>query len=309
MELVKTCNYQGYLVFFDNFYMSPELVKALKARGIGATGTLRVTRHGVPEVVRQLVNVLNRKDVPRGTGYYVREAGSPNVYCCWRDNKCVTVLSKSYPGHAEGTVRRKSTDRSGRFSMADVPLPSAIKFYNKFMGGVDLSDQLIGYHRILRQTKKYWKTLFYHLLEISITNAFILHKWLMMMKGGSAPTNRSFQDQVVLDIIGEYSKAYVAPVNSYKICHGSTAYDGKRRRCGICHSLTSRLCPDCPFSPALCQSVRKDCHGVWHTPASDMQRMRWFRQQCNKATAVSKVPSRREGRPKGSKDKVKRTVA
>ena len=246
--------------------------------------------------------------MPRGTGYYVREAGSPNVYCCWRDNKCVIVLSNSYPGHAEGTVRQKSTDRSGRFSMADVPLPSAIKFY-KFMGVVDLSDQLIGYHCILCQTKKYWKTLFYHQLEISITNAFILHKWLIMMKGGSAPTNRSFRDQVVLDIIGQYSKAYVAPVNSYKICHGSTAYDGKRRRCGICHSLTSRLCPDCPFSPALCQSVRKDCHGVWYTPTSDIQRMRWFRQQSKKATAVSKVPSKRKGRPKGSKDKVKRTVA
>ena len=59
MELVKTYNYQGYLVFFDNFYTNPELVKALKAQGIGATGTLRVTRHGVPEVVRQLVNMLN----------------------------------------------------------------------------------------------------------------------------------------------------------------------------------------------------------------------------------------------------------
>ena len=52
-------SWNWYLVFFDNFYTSPELVKALKARGIGATGTLRVTRHGVPEVVRQLVNVLN----------------------------------------------------------------------------------------------------------------------------------------------------------------------------------------------------------------------------------------------------------
>ena len=59
MELVKTYSYQGYLVFFDNFYTSPELVKALKARGIEATGTIRVSRHGVPEVVRQLINVLN----------------------------------------------------------------------------------------------------------------------------------------------------------------------------------------------------------------------------------------------------------
>ena len=65
----------------------------------------------------------------------------------------------------------------------DLPLTSAVKQYNTFMGGVDMSDQLMNYHRILRQTKKYWKTLFYHLLEISVSNAAMLNKWLCMQEG------------------------------------------------------------------------------------------------------------------------------
>lgn len=93
--------------------------------------------------------------------YYIREPSSSDVYVCWRDNDCVTVLSNAYPGHSDGTARRASKDTSGSHSVLEVPLPSTIKYYNKFMGGVDKSDQYISYHRILRQTKRYWKTIFF----------------------------------------------------------------------------------------------------------------------------------------------------
>ena len=61
----------------------------------------------------------------------------------------MTVLSNCYPGHVEGTVRRRSKDQSEQFVATDVPMPSAIRNYNRFMGGVDLSDHLIGYHCIV----------------------------------------------------------------------------------------------------------------------------------------------------------------
>ena len=201
MELYKPFQFQGYFAFFDNFYTSPELLKTLKERGIAATGTLRINRRGVPDAVKELVKVVNRRDVPRGAGFYVREPGACEVYVCWKDNDCVTVLSNCYPGHAEGTVKRRSKDQA-----LQVPLPSTIKNYNKYMGGVDKSDQLIGYHRVLHQTKRYWKTLFYHLLEIGLTNAFVLYKWLLVQKSGSKIPNESkFWDKLVLAIIQKYS--------------------------------------------------------------------------------------------------------
>ena len=38
----------------------------------------------------------------------------------------------------------------------DVPFTSVVKEYNTFMGGVDKSYQVISYHHMTRQTKKYW---------------------------------------------------------------------------------------------------------------------------------------------------------
>ncbi len=66
------------------------------------------------------------------------------------------------------------------------------------------SDQLISYQHILWQTIRYWKTLFYHLLEIMVTNAFILHNWLRMECGKKCGIESRFRDELVLDIIKWY---------------------------------------------------------------------------------------------------------
>ena len=50
MDLTESFQFQGYFVFFDNFYTSPTLLHSLKERGLGATGTLTTNRRGVPEM-------------------------------------------------------------------------------------------------------------------------------------------------------------------------------------------------------------------------------------------------------------------
>ena len=116
-----------------------------------------------------------------------------------------------------------------------------------------------------------------------------------MVEGTPPPTGRKFRDQVILFIIKEYSEVSIAPMEDFKVLHGSIAYGGNRRRCSICHSLTSRLCPDCPFSPALCQSIKRDCHGIWHSRTSHARRIQWFQQKTAKATAAQ-PRSRKKGR-------------
>ena len=49
MTLVQRFAFQGYEVYFDNFYTSPTLLNDLLELEIVATGTLNVKRIGVPQ--------------------------------------------------------------------------------------------------------------------------------------------------------------------------------------------------------------------------------------------------------------------
>ena len=92
------------------------------------------------------------------------------------------------------------------------------------MGGVDVSDQLISYHRVLRRTKKYWKTLFFYLLEVSVTNAAVLKRWLCMQAGIKAPSVGAFRDALVQAIIKSYAvgESQNALAGDFTSRHGST---------------------------------------------------------------------------------------
>ena len=114
-------------------------MKSLKERDIETTGTLRNNRQGIPTSVLQLQKTMMQSDVLRGTGYYIHVG--QDVYICWKGSSCVTLLSTSYPGHTDGTVKRWMKNRSGEFESVEVPLSSTVKSYN--MGGVDMSDQLV----------------------------------------------------------------------------------------------------------------------------------------------------------------------
>ena len=46
----------------------------------------------------------------------------------------------------------------------------------KPLGGVDKSDQMIGYYNCLRSTWKYWKMLLFHMLDIAAMNSCILFR-------------------------------------------------------------------------------------------------------------------------------------
>ena len=69
---------------------------------------------------------LECRDILRGTGYYIRLAGSREVYTLWKDTKCVAVLSNAYPGHSQDTVRKRVKCRTGFTEVQEVPIPLPI---------------------------------------------------------------------------------------------------------------------------------------------------------------------------------------
>jgi len=54
--------------------------------------------------------------------------------------------------------------------------PSAMLDYNKYKTGVDRSDQMLSYYSFERKTIKWWKKLFFRLVDLVVVNSHILHK-------------------------------------------------------------------------------------------------------------------------------------
>ena len=143
---------------------------------------------------------------------------------------------------------------------------------------------------------------YYHLLEISVTNAAVLKTWLCMAGGKKAHGVSRFRDELVLAIISKYGITAGGSPQSpddFIIRRGSTPFVSSYRMiCALCKQRCSRMCPDCPFSPRLCQSTQKDCHSRWHTTQYAVQWSQWFSQQRGRLhRGASRTSARKACRP------------
>ena len=304
-HLVQPFLFQGYELYCDNFYTSPTLLEDLLQCEIVATGTLNTNRKEVPKEVPAMKMYVD--SLPRGTGYYFRATGSNITYCVWRDTKTVTLASTAYPAHSEKTVERRVKDPvTGTSKTENVPCPLMLEKYNKYMGGVDKSDQLISYHKISRRTVKYWKTTFFHLIDIAAVNSHILYNFIQLQKSEKPMSENQFRDKLVLEIISLYgtekrpSKVSKRRVTTCKVHHGSKLYPANQKaKCLYCHlhnakNFTQRKCPDCNLVPALCQTVERDCHSAWHSDTFAVVRKLWYEHRSH-ATSLHVASSSTSG--------------
>ena len=61
--------------------------------------------------------------------------------------------------------------------------PKAALDCNQYMGAVDRSDQMLQYQEFKRKTLKWWKTVFFHLFNFAVLNAYIIYRknWEMQI--------------------------------------------------------------------------------------------------------------------------------
>ena len=91
----------------------------------------------------------------------------------WIDNKVVSALTTlENANDTVPTVRKTKT--ANVWTNVIVDQPRTIDRYNKYMNGVDRSHQLIGTNNVMRKYLRWWKTLFFHLIDIAFVNGFIL---------------------------------------------------------------------------------------------------------------------------------------
>ena len=118
----------------------------------------------------------------------------------WMDNKLVTVMSTNTQPSATGSVLRRQRDGS----RTSVPCPKAVISYNSNMGGVDRGDQWRGYYNCRTKSRKFYKYIFYFLLDVSINNAFILWKNFGSATGMTLKEFRlRLAEQLIGAVVGE----------------------------------------------------------------------------------------------------------
>ncbi|CAG4988189.1 unnamed protein product [Parnassius apollo] len=129
-----------------------------------------------------------KKSVPRGS--YEEQMtsfeGVDLTAVSWKDNKPVTFLS-SYVG-AEPVSLVERFDKVNK-TRIKITCPRVIKEYNAHMGGVDLLDSFIGRYRISMRSRKWYLRIFYHLLDMTVINSWLVYKDLKGTEATSSVLN------------------------------------------------------------------------------------------------------------------------
>ena len=153
----------GHHVIADRYYTTYRLLDYLTNKNMYYTGTLNINRKNFPPQLKTL------KLEHRESRWYRDD--KPGILCvAWRDKKakkpCILVSTKATVQHV--TVTRKRGN--------EVTLPSLIHDYNMSMNGCDRVDQSVAYYgQFTRKTIKWWKRIFFWLLEICQVNSYILY--------------------------------------------------------------------------------------------------------------------------------------
>ena len=196
----------------------------------------------------------------------------------WMDRKVVMVMSTNTQPSAQGSIPRRERDHS----RTPIPCPESIIKYNKYMGGVDLGDQLRGYYSCRTKSRKFYKYIFHFLLDVSITNAFILQR--NFCPDPPYKTIKDFRLQLARELIGDYcsrqragrksSDSVIRPLPlrhfPVRILNESQGVKHKRGRCTYCtetrhqRSDSTWYCRECEVW--LCHSGTPscDCFLQWH---------------------------------------------
>ena len=184
------------------------------------------------------------------------------------------VMSTGCDPSATGTVQRR--EKNG--SRVDVRCPNSIILYNKHMGGVDRGDQIRGYYHCALKSHKFYKYIFYFLLDVSITNTYIL----LCESGKCSSGLKEFRIALAKMLIGDYSSrrrpgraggiSRSLPLRHFPLKQRDPGHENrhKRGRCEHCKSLKKRVdsvwwCKECGVWLCHTGEPSSDCFLLWHS--------------------------------------------
>ncbi|ETO84014.1 hypothetical protein F444_02044 [Phytophthora nicotianae P1976] len=290
--------YAGFrIIVVDRFYTSVALALQLLSMSVYMVGTIMTSRLGFDKEV-----VEKRKTRPssinRGSFKFSRSVAVPTMVAChWWDRKPVHYLATGV-SMAEDKIRR-NLKAAGQSTF---PCPKLVTDYQRWMGGVDVHDQLRLQTYSVQTAfrfRKYYKGLFLGLFDLALVNAYITHKEASRIRGTN-PVKRlewfKMLHKQLLQVTDDYftlSTPEKSPCNRKrrrKTSHQLKQLDDwvvvsgvqkrRQRACKVCSLYrgeqkksfqTTFYCEDCSKGDAkffLCPKARRGtdttCFQVWH---------------------------------------------
>ena len=253
MRLTRPCFGRGHHLYLDNYYTSPQVLGDLLLNHVGACGTLRASRKGVPSLIRYA------KLRPGQALVSKRRHGIQ--YLCWWDKRQVNLASTI---HNANTFQRRQRTRNPEHKRV-VEKPVTIELYTGFMGGVDRADQILWTLLPFHKTVKWWIKVFFYLLEVSMVNARIIYQAFHddnMSKRSSTP----FRENIIAGLLSGYLRevrrpgrlaSLPAPLQIVEQQHSLRPIAGKHKRnVGDCIVYSDRNKKRCRFMHE-CRQCRK----------------------------------------------------
>ncbi|XP_064648112.1 piggyBac transposable element-derived protein 4-like [Lineus longissimus] len=263
----------GHEVYFDNYFNSYELLQVLEGRGLGGCGTLRSNRTANPAEIKMFTTKLSAARL---------QAMSPILKRCgnilalgWYDKRPVSVMSNI---HTAEMMNKRVRDANTPGGHRNIRKPMAVDQYNKYMGGVDSSDQLNSYNRMVRKSLKWWKKVLLHLLVTAVSNAYVMYR--MVVPKEQQKQGYEFRIEVAKELVVGYERRPSVPgrpsVNPapFRLTerHFIEKGDGKKPDCVACclrrnnkyvrRKQTVYRCKNCVPKVALCIIP---CFELYHT--------------------------------------------
>ncbi|PNF39361.1 hypothetical protein B7P43_G18177 [Cryptotermes secundus] len=239
-----------------------ELFNNLMTKDITCCGTVRPNRKGLPDDFRRRQFRLKKGDIR----VRVRRNLTALV---WKDKRDVHILTNMNCPPAEGTFRNEH---------GNAIKPSVVVDYNTHMGYADKADRVTNSYSISCRTWKWTNKLFFHLLDLTILNSFIL-----LSSCGAKLSHRDFRLTLVCNMVEEAGRGSRRPQRSIgrppamsllvkrleEACrHHWPASSKSQLRCCVCSSRGKRSsihtkCVRCDIG--LCIS---ECFRHHHTKAT-----------------------------------------
>ena len=196
---------QGHHLFTDRYYKSIPLAQALHDNKTAFTGTCARDRVDLPDLIRS--------GRTPGEGEVMAFRNDHLMALTWRTKKKkALVVSLSTECSAQMV-----TVPSRQFEAAAQEKPTAVLTYNQNMNAVDISDQYTATYPFTRKAIKWWREVFFWLIDLCVPNSYALYKEMEQKRMSHITYLRSIVEVLATGYLSSAPPPHICELSSQEV--------------------------------------------------------------------------------------------